>query len=110
MLGVTAEPVGALARRVAQAGGSLGLALGPGGRLPFPGDDLERHLHAVLLVPGEPDGAGAPASERPQGAVAAEDEVALNKGLGCVRHRLSRVGGAMDNSFTCGERQMYGLE
>ena len=110
MLGVASEPVRALAGGVAQAGGGLRLPLGPGRRLALPRDDLESDVEAVLLVPGKPDRAGPSTPERPQRAVAPEDELALDKGWGCVRHRLSRVGGGTDKSFTCRERLGYGLE
>jgi hypothetical protein len=110
MLGIAPEPVSALAGGVAQAGGGLRLPLGPGGRLPLPRDDLESDVEPVLLVPGKPDGAGTSTPERPQRAVAPEDELALDKGWGCVGHRLSRVGGGTDKSFTCRERLGYGLE
>ncbi len=110
MLGVTAEAIGALTGGMAQTGRSLGLALGAGCRLPLTGDDLERDVEPVLLVPGKPDGAGTAAPERPQRAVAPEDELALDKGWGCVGHRLSRVGGGENKSFTRRERTRYGLE
>ena len=80
MLGVAAEPIRALAGGVAQAGGRLGLALGTGGRLPLPGHDLEGDVEAVLLVPGKPDGPRTSAPQRPQRAVAPEDELALDEG------------------------------
>ena len=105
VLRVAAEPVGALAGRMAQARGGLGLPLGSGRRLPLPRHDLEGHVEPVLLVAGKPDRAGTAAPQRPQRPVAAEDELALDKGWGCVRHRLSRVGGGADKSFTRRERR-----
>jgi hypothetical protein len=110
MLGVAPEPVRALAGGVTQPGGGLGLPLGPGCRLAFPRDDLESDVEPVLFVPGKPDRAGTSAPERAQRAVAPEDELALDKGWGCVGLRLSRVGGGNDKSFTCRERLGYGLE
>jgi hypothetical protein len=62
--------------------GGGGLSLGPGGRLPLAGDDLERHLDAGRLVAGEPDRAVAAASERLQRAVPAEDELVRRDGDG----------------------------
>ena len=50
------------------------------------------------------------APERPERAVATEDELALGKGWDCVGHRLSRVGGDTDKSFTLREWARYGLE
>jgi hypothetical protein len=110
MLGIAAEPVRALAGGVAQAGGGLRLPLGARCRVALARDDLESDVEPVLLVSGKPDGAGTSAPERPQRAVAPEDELTLNKGWGCVGHRLSRVGGGTDKSFTCRERWGYGLE
>jgi hypothetical protein len=110
MLRITAEAVGALAGGMAQTGRGLGLALRSGCRLPLAGHDLECDVEAVLLVPGKPDGAGTAAPERPQRAIAPEDELALDKGWGSVGHRLSRVGGGANNSFTRRERARYGLE
>jgi hypothetical protein len=43
--------------------------------LPLARDDLERHVEPVLLVAREPDGAGAAAAERPERAIAVEDEL-----------------------------------
>jgi hypothetical protein len=80
MARVAAEAVGPLARRVAKTGSRLGLPLGSGRRLAFPGDDLEGHVEAVLLVSGKPDRPRTAAPERPERPVAAEDEIALEKG------------------------------
>ena len=80
VLRVAAETVGALARRMTQARGRLGLPLGSGRRLPLPRHDLQGHVEPVLLVAGEPDRAGAAAPQWPQRPVAAENEVALDKG------------------------------
>src|SRR5258708_7553789 len=76
---------------------------GAGCRLPLPGHVVEGDVGPVLLVPGEQEGAGPSTPERPQRAVAPEDEFALDKGWGCVGHRLSRVGGDTDKSFTLRE-------
>ena len=95
---------------MAQTGGGLGLPLGTGCRLPLAGHDLERDVEPVLLVPGKPDRAGTSAPERPKRAVTSEDELALDKGWGSVGHRLSRVGGGTNNSFTRRDRAKYGLE
>ena len=80
VLRVAAETVGALARRMTEARGRLGLSLGSGRRLPLPRHDLQGHVEPVLLVAGEPDRAGTAAPQRPQRPVAAENEVALDKG------------------------------
>jgi len=63
-----------------QARGRLGFPLGSGRRLPFPRHDLQGYVETVLLVTGEPDRAGTAAPQRPQRPVAAENEVALDKG------------------------------
>jgi len=110
VLGVAAESIRPLTGGVAQAGGGLRLTLGAGCRLPLPGHDLEGDVEPVLLVPGKPNGAGTSTPERPQRAVAPEDELALDKGWGCVGHRVSGVGGGTDKSFTRRERGKYGLE
>ena len=80
VLGIAAEPIRALAGRVAQTGRRLGLTLGTGRRLPLPGHDLEGHVQAVLLVPRKPDRARPSAPQRPQRPVPPEDELALDKG------------------------------
>src|SRR5262245_7678099 len=77
---VTRERIGALAARVAKAGGRGGLPFGPRGGLPLAGDDLERNLDAGGLVTGEPNRAVASASERLQRAIPAEDELVRGDG------------------------------
>ncbi len=83
---VPPEGVGALAGRVPQLGGGLGLAFGAWRGLALARDDLERHVEPVTLVTSKPDGARAAAAERPEGAVPAEHELALLRGCGGVRH------------------------
>ena len=83
---VAAEVVGADAALVPEPRRRLHLARRPRGALALARDDLERDLEAGALVPGEPDGAGAAAAERPEGPVAVEDEVGGGKGVRGARH------------------------
>ena len=80
VLRVAAETVGTLTRRMTEARGRLGFPLCSGRRLPLPRHDLQGHVEPVLLVAGEPDRAGTAAPQGPQRPVAAENEVALDKG------------------------------
>src|SRR5438105_1960330 len=82
---VPAEPIGALAGRMAQPGRRLRLPLGAGGRLALARDDLQSDVEPVALVTSKPDGAGTAASERPQRPIASEHEFALDQGWGCIR-------------------------
>ncbi len=100
---IPSEPVGALTGRMAQPGSGLRLAFGTRRSLALPRDDLQRDVEAVALVPGQPDGARAAAAKRPQRAVAAQHELALDQGWRCIGHRLSRVGGGTGKSFTTAE-------
>ena len=84
--GVAAEVVGADAARVAQPRGGFHLALGARSALALAGDDLEGDVEAGPLVPRQPDRARAAAAERPQRAVAVEDELSLRQRVGGRRH------------------------
>src|SRR5439155_19391989 len=110
MVRVPPEAVGPLARGVSQSCGRLRLTLGARRCLAFAGDHLQCDVETVPFVTGKPDGARAAAAEWPQGAVAAEHELALDQGWGCIGHRLSRVGRGLGNSFTGLCRVTYGLE
>ena len=81
--------------RTRRRGGSAGwrsarrrvrLPLGARRRLALAGDDLQRDVEPVLLVPGQPDGAGAAAPERTQRPVAPEDESTSFQRKRGVRH------------------------
>jgi hypothetical protein len=106
MLGVAAEAVRPLAARMAETGRGLGLSFRPGCGFSLPRDDLERHVEAVLLVACKPDGAGAAAAQGPERPVSAEDELALEEGLGGVGHGLSPLA----KRFPSPARPRYGLE
>ena len=73
--GVVADVVRAHAAVVAQPARGKGLTLSARGRLSFARDDLQRDVEPRPLVACEPDRAGAPASERADRPVAAEDEL-----------------------------------
>ena len=94
---VAAEVVGADAPLVAQPRGGLHLSRRTRRALALARDDLEGDLEPGALVAGEPDGAGAAASERSEGPVAVEDELAVGEGRGGVRHghRLFAAAGAV---------------
>jgi hypothetical protein len=80
VLRVAAETVGALTGRMTEARSGLGFPLGSRRRLPFSRHDLQGHVEPVLLVAGEPDRAGTAAPQGPEWPVAAENEIALDKG------------------------------
>ena len=73
--GVGAEAVRAQAALVPEPGGRLGLAFGAVRGLALAGDDLQRDVESVPLVPREPDRAGTAAAKRAERAVAVEDEL-----------------------------------
>src|SRR5207245_3401485 len=83
---VASARVGAEAALVPQPRRDLRLALGPLAGLPVPRDDLQGDVEAVPLVAREPDRARAAAPERPQRAVAVENELALSDCGSCLRH------------------------
>ncbi len=89
--GVVADVVRAHAAVVAQTARGERLALRARGRLPFARDDLQRDVEPRLLVAREPDRAGAPASERADRPVAAEDELS-GGGNREGRHRCGPLG------------------
>ena len=95
---VAAEVVGAHAALVAQARGRLRLAGGARRTLSLAGDDLERDVEAGLLVPGEPHRAGAAATERPERAIAVEDELSLREGDRRRRHGSASFAAARGTS------------
>ena len=92
--------VDALATAVAELRGRARLALGARARLPLAWNDLQRDVETVVLVPGEPDRPGAAAAERPDWAVATEDQLAGGEGDGRSLHLLPRFGHASSMSFT----------
>src|SRR6185503_18272519 len=98
VLRVAAKAVRALTRGMAQPGRGLRLPLGTRGRLAFTRDDLQGHVEPVLLVPGQPDGARAAAPQGAEWPVPPEHELALEEGWGGVRHQLSWVGRAGEES------------
>ena len=108
--GIASKAVGALARGMAKPCRRFRLPFRARRGLPLARDDLQRDVQAVLLVPSEPHRPGSAAPERSQRPVPTEDELALGKGWGGVRHWLSRVGGGPGNSFTHRLRRGYGLE
>ncbi len=77
--GIGAEAVGAQAALVPKARGRLGLALGSIPGLSLARNDLEGDVEAGPLVAGKPDRAGCAAAERPQRAVAVEDELPVRE-------------------------------
>ena len=97
--GVGAEAVGAEAALVPQARRRLGLALRAVGGLALARDDLQRHVETRLLVAREPDRAGAAAAERPQRAVAVEDELPARERMCSGRHGFSWFGRGGTESF-----------
>ena len=88
---VRAEVVRAHAALVAQARRGLHLACRACRALALPRDDLQRDVEPGLLVAGEPDRAGAAATERPERPVAVEDERAVGKGEGSGGHRFQSL-------------------
>ena len=78
--GVARERVGALAARMTEPRGRRSLSLRPRSRLSLSRDDLERDLGSGRLVAGEPNRAGAAATERLQGAIPAENELVRGNG------------------------------
>src|SRR5262245_11091226 len=89
MLLVGLEPVRAQAVRVSQRRRRLRLPLGPRRGASLLRDHLQGELLAGGLVPDEPYGPRAAATERPQGPVAAQHEAAREDGFGGARHRCS---------------------
>ena len=83
---VAPEVVGADAPLVAEPRRGLHLPRRPGSALALARDDLQRDLETRPLVPREPDGARAAATEGPEGPVAVEDEVGSGKGVRGTRH------------------------
>ena len=90
--GVGAEPVRAQAALVPEPGGRLGLAFGAVRGLALPGNDLQRDVEPVPLVPREPDRAGTAAAKRAERAVAVEDELPAWERMSSSGHDFSRVG------------------
>src|SRR5581483_8394864 len=77
---VASERVDALAARMPERRGGPRLALGAGGRLPLPSHHLQRDVEPGALVPREPDVPHPARPERPQRAVAAEDQLLRGDG------------------------------
>src|SRR4029453_3945680 len=71
---------------MAQPRGRFRLALRAPPGLALARDDLQRDVEAVRLVARKPNGARAAAPQRPQGAVAAKDELTGRKGRDRCRH------------------------
>ena len=97
--GVGAEAVGAEAALVPQARCRLGLALRAVCGLALSRDDLQRDVETRLFVACEPDRAGASAAERPQRAVAVEDELPARERMCSSRHGFSWFGRRGTESF-----------
>ena len=77
VLRVVAETVGPLTARMPEPRRRFRFALRPGAGLALAGDDLQRDVETVLLVPGEPDRPGPAGSKWPERPVPPEDELAL---------------------------------
>ena len=96
---VAAEAPCTEAGGVAQLRCGCSLALGSRGRFALAGDDLERDVEPRPFVAGEPDRAGATAAERPQRAVAVEDELDAGERWGGLSHARVEVGDPVGLSF-----------